>query len=54
MVVDGLRHAVKGTLVLSQLRQCWPELQRHLCDSPRRRARASIYSLEALDRLLKA
>lgn len=54
MAVDGLRGAVKGTIRLSQLSVSWAELDRHLRDSPRKRTRRSMHSLEALNSLLNA
>ena len=48
MVTDSLRAAIKGVITLAQLRQTWPKLRRHLCDSPRKRRRRTLGGLTAL------
>ena len=54
MAVDRLHGAVKGTMPLSQLRESWGQLDRHLRDTPRKRTFQNMDELEALSGLPNA
>lgn len=53
-LVEALRSAIKGVIPISQLREDWAGLRRHLCDSPRKRRRRTLASLKTLNRFLTA
>ena len=54
VAIEALQQAIKGTISLAQLRQCWPDIQRHLRDGPRKRKRRSLANLKTIIGLINA
>jgi hypothetical protein len=48
MLSDGLLTAVKGVITLAMIRDNWPDLTRHIRDTPRKRKRKTPNDLTTL------
>lgn len=45
---EALHTAIKGVITLPMLAENWPDLTRHICDTPRKRKRKGLRDLNTL------
>ena len=48
MLNEALHTAIKGVITLPMLAENWPDLTRHICDTPRKRKRKGLRELTTL------